>query len=323
MKKKLVSIIVPVYNVEKYIEECLDSIVSQTYKYLEIILIDDGSRDGSGKIADTYACKDVRIKVIHQNNSGVSSARNTGIDTATGDYVCFVDSDDYIRKDFIENLVADMTKYHVDIVTTTTNKTKLYPIDDSGVDEIEVLDAIEALVLMYYGKLEKSENGVQMFKAELLKENNITYDNGKIVCEDFDFFAQALLVSSKIAVDYRKMYYYRPNPNSVMNQKINLNFFKAIDNKSKVGLAVSDKHPALRNAIKINIFNSSVSLAMRGYQEREKWQKEFTQIWYNLREYRWLALLNKNTKPRVRMAALLYCVFGNRISTIILRSIKK
>ena len=100
----LISVIVPVYKVEEYLYECIDSIRRQTYKDLEIILVDDGSPDNCGMICDEYAKNDERIRVIHQNNAGLSSARNKGIENASGDYLCFVDSDDFISDDYCETL---------------------------------------------------------------------------------------------------------------------------------------------------------------------------------------------------------------------------
>ena len=97
MDEKLVSVIIPAYNIEDYIGRCLDSIISQTYKNLEIIVVDDGSRDRTGEILDNYAKKDRRIKVIHKENGGVSSARNKGIEVAEGDYIGFIDGDDLIE----------------------------------------------------------------------------------------------------------------------------------------------------------------------------------------------------------------------------------
>ena len=105
----LVSIIVPVYNVAPYLREALDSIVNQTYKDLEILIIDDGSTDGSSAICEEYASKDPRIRLIHQSNKGLSGARNTGLEHATGDYVAFIDSDDSVSPVFIESLVNAMT----------------------------------------------------------------------------------------------------------------------------------------------------------------------------------------------------------------------
>lgn len=100
-----ISVIIPVYNVEKYLKRCLDSVISQKYKNLEIILIDDGSTDNSGKICDEYAQKDKRIIVIHKENGGLSDARNKGLEVCTGDYISFVDSDDWIEEDFFEYVV--------------------------------------------------------------------------------------------------------------------------------------------------------------------------------------------------------------------------
>ena len=99
MRTPLISVIIPVYNVEKYLRRCLDSVIAQTYQNLEIICVDDGSIDDSGKICDQYAVRDARIKVIHQENQGLSAARNRGLDAAEGEYIAFVDSDDYILED--------------------------------------------------------------------------------------------------------------------------------------------------------------------------------------------------------------------------------
>ena len=102
---KMVSVIIPIYNVENFVEKCIESILFQTIQNLEIILVDDGSSDGSGDICDVYAKKDARIKVIHKKNGGVSSARNMGISNATGEYICFVDGDDFVADDYIEYLL--------------------------------------------------------------------------------------------------------------------------------------------------------------------------------------------------------------------------
>lgn len=111
-----ISVIVPVYNVEDYLEECINSILGQTYKNLEIILVDDGSTDNSSKICDIYEKKDKRIKVIHKENGGLSSARNEGLKYRTGEYISFVDSDDFIDKTMYEKLYSAIKKYDADVV---------------------------------------------------------------------------------------------------------------------------------------------------------------------------------------------------------------
>ena len=111
-----VSVIVPIYNVEKYLAECVDSILGQTFQDMEIILVDDGSLDSSGQMADDYAARDKRVKVIHKENGGLSSARNAGMKIARGEYIYFCDSDDYISLDAIEILYETATKNDLDMV---------------------------------------------------------------------------------------------------------------------------------------------------------------------------------------------------------------
>ena len=118
----LVTIIIPVYNVEKYLPKCLDSIINQTYNHLEIIIVDDGSKDSSGLICDEYALKDQRIKVLHKKNGGLSSARNAGLDIAKGDYIMFVDSDDYVESHYCEVPLKHALEKNVRIVSFGYNK---------------------------------------------------------------------------------------------------------------------------------------------------------------------------------------------------------
>lgn len=118
MGKSKLSIIVPVYNVEKYLKQCIESILNQTYKNLEIILVDDGSKDSSGKIVDDYAIKDRRVIPVHKENGGISSARNTGLAYVTGEYLTFVDSDDWLDLDMYEKMIEAIEKYSADCVSS-------------------------------------------------------------------------------------------------------------------------------------------------------------------------------------------------------------
>lgn len=116
--KELISVIVPIYRVEKYLEPCIESIINQTYKNLEIILVDDGSDDNCGEICDKYAKIDARIKVIHKKNAGLNNARKSGIKIASGKYIGYVDGDDWIEPDMYETLLRNAVKYNVDVVET-------------------------------------------------------------------------------------------------------------------------------------------------------------------------------------------------------------
>ena len=123
----LISVIVPVYQVEQYLDRCVSSILEQTYDHLEVILIDDGSPDSCPRLCDEWAEKDPRVRVIHQENGGVSSARNAGLDAATGDYIAFVDSDDAIRPNYFETLYALLTEHQAELSIC-----KMLVVDEEG-----------------------------------------------------------------------------------------------------------------------------------------------------------------------------------------------
>lgn len=122
MENKKISIIIPVYKVENYLERCVESVLNQTHQNLEIILVDDGSPDRCGKMCDLYSQKDNRIKVIHKENGGLSDARNVALDIATGDYIGFVDSDDYVEEDMFKTLYQLAEKYQADISSVSFYK---------------------------------------------------------------------------------------------------------------------------------------------------------------------------------------------------------
>lgn len=319
-KNPLVSVVVPVYNVEKYLCECLNSILAQTYKHIEVILIDDGSGDKSGDIVDQYAKIDKRIIVIRKQNEGASKTKNLGIKLSTGKYITFIDADDYIREDFIKNLVRDAEEHSARIVTTATD---ILPIEEDSLENVEECNRYETVERMFYGTLEKSNNGMQLFDRELLAENNISFDVKKKVGEDFDFFIQALIHCDKVIVDYRKMYYYRLNPTSTMNQKVNEGLMRAADNFFEIGEKLVRKYPQLQKAVEAKKFSDSVALIMRSYLVRNKWRDDYKRLEQNVKNLKWQVLFDGKARKKVRVAALIYCIFGNHISTILLRRIKK
>lgn len=209
-----ISIIIPVYQVEKYIKRCLDSILFQTYSNLEIILIDDGSRDMSGKICDEYAIKDSRIKVIHQDNAGVSVARNKGLDICTGDYITFVDSDDFLEPFMYEKMMEKVTEYNCDVVMCDCVK-------DDGVAQTPYTHDIRAgfydydqLKEEYYPHLLMMENVeypatisncLLLFRRKVA--SSVRYIEGVRYSEDLLFGAQ-LLYNAKSFYYMKGEYYY-------------------------------------------------------------------------------------------------------------------
>ena len=143
-----ISVIVPVYNVEKYLPTCLDSIIAQSYKNLEIIVVDDGAKDSSGAICDEYAKKDVRIVSLHKQNGGLSDARNYGMQFMTGDYISFIDSDDYVHPDYISTLYNNLVENDADISICNfekTNEVRKPKTNELTDDEIHVYNTIDSL----------------------------------------------------------------------------------------------------------------------------------------------------------------------------------
>ncbi len=218
MTKDLISIIVPFYNVEKYASKCIKSVINQTYKNIEIILIDDGSPDNCGKICDEYAKKDKRIKVIHKKNGGLSDARNTGLKIAKGKYIGFVDSDDYIANDMYEYLYKLIKDNNADISMCSVHEffeNDTIEIKESNEEEIVYSkeDAIKELLL---DKKIRSHSWNKLYKKELF--SNIEYPFGKKM-EDIAVTYKLFLKSNKIVYGNQIKYFYLQRSNGIMLSK--------------------------------------------------------------------------------------------------------
>lgn len=218
MTTPLISVIVPVYRVEKYLERCVKSILSQTYKNLEVILVDDGSPDQCPAICDACAEKDARVKAIHQENKGLSGARNAGIDAASGEYLAFVDSDDYVNPHFIEELYQLLQ----DTGCAIGQCRFCYVKGDGLVEEGDSAFCIyrgESLMEQLYGPEEKATCFVvawnKLYRAELFKETGIRYPEGRIH-EDEATTYRLFHEAKKLAFLDRALYgYYTENGGSI------------------------------------------------------------------------------------------------------------
>lgn len=214
MNDKKVSIIVPVYKVEKYLKECLESLRKQTYENIEIILCDDGSPDNCPEICEKYAKMDARFKVLHKENGGAASARNMGMNMATGEYVGFVDSDDYVHPDYIQCLTNSMEIHHADISVCSylnlfQNRTERVEIEKIGTyTEKEYLE--QFLTDWKCGLLWN-----KLFKKKLLE--NIRFAEGHIIDDEF-FTYKVVMNAKKIFVSKESLVFYRQRKSGVMNQ---------------------------------------------------------------------------------------------------------
>ncbi len=218
MTTPLISVIVPVYRVEEYLERCVKSILSQTYKNLEVILVDDGSPDQCPAICDACAEKDARVKVIHQENKGLSGARNAGIDAASGEYLAFVDSDDYVSPHFIEELYQLLQDTGCAIGQCRFSYVKGDGLVEEG-DSAFCIYRGESLMEQLYGPEEKATCFVvawnKLYRAELFKETGIRYPEGRIH-EDEATTYRLFHEAKKLAFLDRALYgYYTENGGSI------------------------------------------------------------------------------------------------------------
>lgn len=284
MKCKI-SIIVPVYKVEQYIDDCIKSILSQTLKDFELILVNDGSPDKCGLICDMYSKKDSRVRVIHKNNEGLSAARNSGIEVAKGEYLAFVDSDDYISKYMYEKLYNTAVENKSDIVICNyesvhyTHKLNYELLEH--VDKVENMSNIQALNKLY------ETNGVayivawnKLYKKELF--DNIRYDKGRV--HEDEFIIHKLLYNSNI-ITYipDKLYYYRQREGSITS----------IDNKKNR----VDKLAAFKERLEF-MYEKNIDYLVK--KTAQKYIYHFFEIYYSIKNnydsknYNELVLLRKD-----------------------------
>ncbi len=217
----LVSIIVPVYNGETYLEDCLESILCQTYKETEIILIDDGSTDNSGKICDLYAMKYGNVVSLHQKNSGVSKARNLGLNCAKGEYIYFCDSDDILHQDILDVLVQDMEKTNVDVSCCTYQCfTKDIFWQESGGNSSEVITGEDMFYNVLKNPLYSGYVWNKLFKKNIIDQGEPLRFSEKItIVEDEQFVLEYICRCKNMSLSRKKMYAYRSNENGAIQKK--------------------------------------------------------------------------------------------------------
>ena len=297
----LISIIIPVYNSAEYLQECIDSVVSQSYQNLEIILINDGSTDNSGDICDIYAWNDARIKVIHQHNCGPSVARNVALDTMQGKYVTFIDSDDTIHPCYIETLYNNMTAYNADISSTRLYTSPKHHHDKNTVSgNINIYSSIEAVKHILYQNVLDSAVAGKLYKSELWKQirfkTNIYY-------EDLDVFYLIYFKASHIVHIDCKMYYYRQHSSSRMGC-FSLKRTDVLDVTDGIVDYITLYHPELLSAAKDRKFSANMNIFWLMSASGISNEKTFLRCWQNIKSLRFGSLLNPNVRIKNKIGAL-------------------
>ena len=220
MENKKISVVVPVYNVEDYIENNIKSLLNQTYKNFEIIYIDDGSTDNSLNILNMFKKIDSRIKVIHQQNSGVSHSRNVGIEYSNGEYITFIDADDFVDNDYLEYLLNLISKNHSDMAISISHH-KNY--DNSQFEELyeESKKSIDIIDDIYMNRIFMAVWN-KIYSKRLLDNNDIRFDETLWYAEGMHFNIQCLSCLKKIEVGNKKIYHYISNPESALRKGFNI-----------------------------------------------------------------------------------------------------
>lgn len=217
--KMIISVIIPIYKTEKYLRQCIDSVLKQTHKKIEVILVDDGSPDECPLICDEYGQKDARIKIIHKLNGGLASARNCGLQIATGDYITFVDSDDYIKPDMLEKMITLAKNSNADVVQIAFEregfKINKNQILDSHTETITGNDNIRLYALDH---ILRPEACGKLYRSELLR--NTKFDCNIEYAEDVEFGLRFFKNVKCSVVSDEKMYCYRVNPNSLTSSSL-------------------------------------------------------------------------------------------------------
>lgn len=302
-----VSIIIPVYNVEKYLPKCVESVCEQDYTDLEIILVDDGATDNSGIMCDEYAKKDTRIKVVHKENGGLSSARNAGVAVATGDFVTYLDSDDFISKRYVSRLLSLALEKNADIAITPL----IYCAEhineeiDSGRDGLVLeMTGEEAIAESLYQTHFSCNAPAKMFKREIAQA--VEFPLGR-VSEDLATCHLFLHRAKKVVFVNEDLYFYRQQEKSIMHV-FNEKRMDSLRNALEVETFCKEVYPQLVDASKCRVFNVAIHLVLDlldldGYEDMKK------VIWKEIKRTRWKVILSAKTRMRDKAAAVL-SIFG-------------
>lgn len=301
----MISVIIPVYNMGTYLGECLDSVISQSYKDFEVLLVDDGSIDNSLAICQKWAERDGRFRVFSQGNAGVSVARNRALQEAKGEYVCFVDADDVITTDYLAHLL-DLSKDECfPICGYSREKASL----GTGGDSIQRYDAKKFIVHVVEESIDHPNLWMMLFKRDIIDEHGIRFTPGCVRNEDTEFYIQYLLYEQTVVVSNFRAYYYRPNPTSAMGAPETVKALTSIEAAERINKMLYDQGVISDN--KIVLSNSVLTYAFSLSKRRNAELYNYLHDHYDVRA----AMKKMCAFPRMakRLVAFTYLLLGRRI----------
>lgn len=300
--KPLISVIVPVYNVGKYVGRCLNSIIHQSYTNLEIIVINDGSTDNSLSVCEEYAAKDKRIKLITQENRGLSGARNTGLRNYTGEFVSFVDSDDWIHKNMIEYLYYVLIRHNSEMGLCASLRVSEETIQDKEFTKLEgeAYSRDKFMKLFLNGTITACWS--RLFRKAII--SGFEFPEG-LNCEDFIFMYEAIRRLKTVAVIDLPLYYYFVREDSIVNENFNLKKYDQFYSAQKLYEMVKIYTPEYARLSVTRLAGATVSLlsSSRKHQGYETKESELTSF---LRNNWYLFLFNDQLNYKIRIVSLIY-----------------
>lgn len=310
-KEQLISVIVPVYKVEEYLDKCVESIVNQTYKNLEIILVDDGSPDNCPKMCDDWAKKDKRIKVIHKENGGLSDARNAGIDIAKGEYITFIDSDDYVEIEYIDFLYKNLTENSADI--SMGKQRVVYPKEtiNTGSEKVYIVNPHDCFDKLLYSEDFDVSAWAKLYKIELFE--NVRYPKGRVF-EDTATTYKLIDDSNVIVLNSRPIYNYIIRDDSITTNTFSEKKKELITSTEEMCDYINDKYPDLSNGCKRRMmyaYLSTLTQLVKSNDKRNKYKKElFEYIKKNRKEVLKDKRIPKRDRTALYATYLGYTLFG-------------
>lgn len=303
MNKEKISVVVPVYNVEKYLHKCVDSIIDQTYKNLEIILVDDGATDMSGKICDEYLEKDSRIKVIHKINGGLSDARNTGMGQAQGKYIIFIDSDDYIDENMLMTLYTNLTESKADMaVCGIWNVYQEQKWAQCEQREKFVCDNVEALRLLMIGEKIPGSICNKLLKWEIASQ--FRFQVGKHY-EDVFFHTDMMPSIQSVSVDTTPLYYYVHREGSITTRNFDKTAMDIIEAYERNYQMIQSKYPQISDVAKFRAQWANFVVMDRMMESETYWEyAEYKQVKAALKKNVLSIFFSKYFRKTRRISAL-------------------
>jgi len=300
----MVSIIIPVYNVQDYLARCVDSVLTQTYTDLEIILVDDGSIDISGDICDEYALHDARVRVIHKENGGLSDARNAGLDVARGNYVAFIDADDYVHPSFVELLLKTINETGAQIAVSTWQELK----DGDKPRKVKtkrprctILTQEEAISSVFYQKKLNHSACSRIFETQLF--NNLRFPEGMLY-EDLAIIYPLLCKVEKVALINTPMYYYMHRQGSIITT-VSLRRTHVLDHIERIEEQVTDEAPQYLPAVRSRHLSACFNMLRLMPVDEPKWQATKERCWDYIKNMRFLCIKDSKVRLKNKIACLL------------------